>query len=52
MTRVMFRLMSMSPMVQSAKKGAHPEVMCATENGLDRRALYGPTGRNEGRVEG
>lgn len=47
MTRTMFRLMSMSPMVQSAEKGAHPEVMCATQDGLDGRALYGPTGRNE-----
>ena len=46
-TRVMFRLMSMSPMVQSAEKGSYPEVMCATEHGLDLRALYGPTGRNE-----
>ncbi|RZV45396.1 MAG: SDR family oxidoreductase [Acidimicrobiales bacterium] len=47
MTRVMFKLMSMSPLVQSAEKGAYPEVMCATEDGLDLRALYGPTGRNE-----
>jgi NAD(P)-dependent dehydrogenase (short-subunit alcohol dehydrogenase family) len=47
MTRVMFKLMSMTPMVQSAEKGAYPEVMCATENGLVLRALYGPTGRNE-----
>jgi NAD(P)-dependent dehydrogenase (short-subunit alcohol dehydrogenase family) len=46
-TRVMFRLMSMSPMVQSAEKGAYPEVMCATEDGLAQKALYGPTGRNE-----
>ncbi len=46
-TRAMFRLMSMSPMVQSAEKGAYPEVMCATEDGLEPRALYGPTGRNE-----
>ncbi|GHJ59771.1 oxidoreductase [Nocardioides sp. OK12] len=46
-TRVMFRLMSMSPMVQSAEKGAYPEVMCATEAGLAPRALHGPTGRNE-----
>ena len=46
-TRVMFRLLSMSPMVQSAEKGSYPEVMCATEDGLDLRALYGPTGRNE-----
>ena len=47
MTRIMFRLMSMSPMVQSAEKGAYPEVMCATEDGLEPRALFGPTGRNE-----
>ena len=47
MTRVMFQLMSMSPMVQSAEKGSYPEVMCATEDGLDQRALYGPTGWNE-----
>jgi NAD(P)-dependent dehydrogenase (short-subunit alcohol dehydrogenase family) len=46
-TRIMFRLMSMSPMVQSAEKGAYPEVMCATEDGLEPRALYGPTGRFE-----
>ena len=47
MTRVAFRLMAMSPLVQSAEKGAYPEVMCATEDGLEQRALYGPTGRNE-----
>ncbi len=47
MTRVMFGLMSLSPMVQSAEKGSYPEVMCATEGGLDQRALYGPTGRME-----
>lgn len=46
-TRLMFKLMSMSPLVQSANKGAYPEVMCATEDGLEQRALYGPTGRNE-----
>lgn len=34
-------------MVQSAERGAFPEVMCATEDGLDQRALYGPTGRME-----
>lgn len=47
MTRIAFRIMSLSPMVQSAKKGAYPEVMCATEDGLDQRAFYGPTGRME-----
>lgn len=46
-TRMMFGLMSMSPMVQSAEKGSWPEVMCATEDELKQRALYGPTGRME-----
>ncbi len=46
-TKIIFRLMAMSPMVQSAEKGAYPEVMCATEDGLEQRALYGPTGRME-----
>ena len=45
--RFVFWLMSLSPMVQSAERGAYPEVMCATEGGLDQRALYGPTGRME-----
>ena len=47
LTRIMFGLMSLSPMVQSAEKGSWPEVMCATEAGLEQRALYGPTGRME-----
>lgn len=46
-SRLIFGLMSLSPLVQSATKGAYPEVMCATEAGLDPRALYGPTGRME-----
>ncbi len=46
-TRIVFGLMSLSPLVQSAQKGAYPEVMCATEKGMDQRALYGPTGRME-----
>ncbi len=46
-TRIMFGLMSLSPLVQSAEKGSWPEVMCATEKGLEQRALYGPTGRME-----
>lgn len=45
--RAVFRLMAMSPLVQSAEKGAYPEVMCATQDGLEQRALYGPTGRME-----
>lgn len=47
MSRIVFGLMSLSPMVQSAEKGAYPEVMCATEDSLEQRALYGPTGRME-----
>ncbi len=47
MTRLAWWLMTKSPMVQTAEKGAYPEVMCATESGLEQRALYGPTGRME-----
>lgn len=43
-TRIMFSLMSLSPLVQSAEKGSYPEVMCATESNLDERGFYGPTG--------
>lgn len=46
-TRIIFGLMSRSPLVQSAEKGSYPEVMCATQDGLEQRALYGPTGRME-----
>lgn len=46
-TKTVFKLMTLSPMVQSAEKGAYPEIMCATESGLEQRALYGPTGRME-----
>ncbi len=45
LTRAVWWLMSKSPIVQTAEKGAYPEVMCATEDGLEQRALYGPTGR-------
>lgn len=47
LTRFAWWLMTKSPMVQTAEKGAYPEVMCATEHGLEQRALYGPTGRME-----
>ena len=43
-TRIAFGLLSKTPLVQSAEKGAYPEVMCATEGGLDPSAYYGPTG--------
>ncbi|WGW05987.1 SDR family oxidoreductase [Tropicibacter oceani] len=47
MTRITWWLMTKTPMVQTAEQGAYPEVMCATETGLEQRALYGPTGRME-----
>ena len=43
--RFIWYLMTLSPMVQSAEKGAYPEVMCATEQDLDQKGYYGPTGR-------
>ncbi len=46
MTRFVWQLMKLSPFVQSAEKGAYPELMCATEPDLDQTAFYGPTGRN------
>lgn len=46
MTRFVWQLMKLSPMVQSAEKGSYPELMCATEPDLDESAFYGPTGRN------
>ncbi len=46
-TRFAWWLMTKTPMVQTAEKGAYPEVMCATEDGLEERAFYGPTGRME-----
>lgn len=45
LTRIMFSILALSPMVQSAEKGAYPEIMCATEDELDQTAYYGPTGR-------
>ena len=43
-TRFIWYLMTLTPMVQSAEKGAYPEVMCATKEGLKQQAYYGPTG--------
>jgi len=45
LTRFMWFILSNSPMVQSAEKGAYPEVMCATEDDLNQQAYYGPTGK-------
>ena len=36
--------MTKTPLVQTAEKGSYPAIMCATEDGLEERALYGPTG--------
>ncbi|MBV2361509.1 SDR family oxidoreductase [Thalassococcus sp. CAU 1522] len=47
LTRITWWLVTKSPLVQTAEKGAYPEIMCATEEGLEQRALYGPTGRME-----
>ena len=45
MVRFIWRLMTKTPMVQSAERDAWPEVMCVTEEALtEQRALYGPTG--------
>lgn len=46
MMRVIFGLMKLSPLTQTAEKGAYPELMCATEENLDQKAFYGPTGRS------
>lgn len=45
MTRVMFKIMSFFPIVQSAEEGAYPELMCATADGLNQKAYHGPTGK-------
>lgn len=44
MMRFIFNLMKLSPLTQSAEKGAYPELMCATEENLDQKGFYGPTG--------
>ena len=45
-TRISWAILALSPMVQSAEKGSYPEVMCATEDGLEQKTYYGPTGRS------
>lgn len=42
--RILFSIMSLLPIVQSAEKGSYPEIMCATEDDLNQDAYYGPTG--------
>ena len=46
MMRIIFGLMKLSPLTQSAEKGAYPQLMCATEKDLDQSDFYGPTGRS------
>jgi len=46
MMRIIFGLMKLSPLTQSAEKGAYPQLMCATEEDLDQSSFYGPTGRS------
>jgi len=46
MMKFIFNLMKLSPLTQTAEKGAYPQLMCATEPDLDQTAFYGPTGRS------
>ncbi|MBM1108207.1 SDR family oxidoreductase [Aurantibacter crassamenti] len=46
MMKLIFNLMKLSPLTQSAEKGAYPQLMCATEPNLDQKGFYGPTGRS------
>lgn len=46
MMKFIFNLMKLSPLTQSAEKGAYPQLMCATESNLDQNGFYGPTGRS------
>lgn len=46
MMKIIFGLMKLSPLTQSAEKGAYPQLMCATEPYLDQSGFYGPTGRS------
>jgi len=45
--KVVYKMLSQTPLVQTAQKGAYPEVMCATAEDLEQRAFYGPTARME-----
>lgn len=46
MMKFIFNLMKLSPLTQSAEKGAYPQLMCATESNLNQSGFYGPIGRN------
>jgi len=44
--KIIFGLMKLTPLTQPAENGAYPQLMCATENDLDQKEFYGPTGRS------
>jgi len=46
MTRFIWQIMKLTPLVQSAEKGSYPMLMCATEPNLEEAGFYGPTGWN------
>ncbi|WPR70490.1 SDR family oxidoreductase [Flavobacterium sp. NG2] len=46
MMKLIFGMMKLSPLTQSAEKGAYPQLMCATEPNLTQSGFYGPTGRS------
>ena len=46
MMKFIFNLMKLSPLTQTAEKGAYPQLMCAIEPNLDQKGFYGPTGRS------
>jgi len=43
--RVIYGIMKLLPITQPAENGAYPELMCATEENLEQKDFYGPTGR-------
>ncbi len=44
--RFIWWLMTLSPLVQTAKQGSYPALMCATEEDLHQKGFYGPTGKH------
>jgi len=44
-TRLSWSLMVKIGLAQTAERGSYPEVMCATEEDLQEKAYYGPTGK-------
>ena len=46
MMKMIFGLMKITPLTQPAENGAYPQLMCATEEMLDQKEFYGPTGRS------